>query len=143
MNSFLKETEKKISVSAALFILRFGVGVVFLSFGVGKLIRSTDWILFIPSWLTNFLAHHRGFTVQTFLHFQGIAEVLIGFQLILGVLTRWTAAAAAVTLLLIIYSIGFDPIGIRDTGLFFSSLAILILGPGDWSIDAWSARHLQ
>ena len=127
---------------AGLLILRLGVAVVFLSFGLGKLFHPADWILFVPSWLTGFLLHQKGLTVYVFLRVQGIIEIVIGVQLALGVLTRLTACAASLLLLLIVYSIGLDPIGIRDIGIFFSSIAIFILGPGEWSIDKGFKKFL-
>ncbi len=142
--SFSSNTlEQKIWTPAGFFILRAGVGIVFLSFGLSKLFYPADWVLFIPSWFTNFLSHQNGLTVHAFLHVQGIVEIVIGFQLLLGVLTRLTACAASLLLLLIIYSVGLDPIGIRDTGLLFSSFTILILGPGEWSIDVWFKKYLK
>lgn len=138
-----KMLDKKILEPAGLFILRLGIGIVFLSFGIGKLLHPTEWVLFIPSWLTDLLSHQQRITVHVFLHIQGIVEAVIGFQLILGILTRLTACVASLVLFLIVYSIGFDPIGIRDTGLLFSSIVILILGPGEWSMDVWFKKYLK
>lgn len=134
--------DKNIVTPAGIFILRLGVGIVFLSFGLNKLSHPADWVVFIPSWLADFLSH-GGFTVHVFLHAQGIAETVLGIQFILGVLTRITACVASLVLILIIYSIGLDPVGIRDAGLFFSSIAILVLGPGEWSIDRWFKKYLK
>ena len=71
-----------------------------------------------------------------FLWLQGLIESILGLHLLVGIFVRITACVALFVLGVIIGVVGFAPIGIRDMGLFFASLAILFLGAGEWSLDA-------
>ena len=121
--------EKKRSLS--LFLLRSGVGIVFILFGIDKLPHPERWIAYFP----HQLAVPFFYSPYEFLRVQGILEVLVGTMLLTGFLTRVAAVIATSLLLAIVYLLMPDPIAIRDLGLFFSSAAIIIAGPGHWSLD--------
>ena len=135
-------SENKLS-SLGLFGLRAGIGVVFLLFGLDKLSNPAHWVVFFPSFLSKILTSQSGLSVYQFLRFQGLIESIVGVQLLLGVMTRPTAASAFLILALIIYALGFDQIGIRDFGLLLSAFGIICLGPGGWSLDAWLKKNDQ
>ncbi len=124
-----------------LLILRIGIGGVFLLFGIDKLQAPSNWIIYLPSQLGQFIQSSGFLTVIQFLRIQGFVEAALGVQILLGCMTRWSAAASSLALAAIVYCIGLDQIGIRDTGLLSAALAIAILGPGDWSVDAWLSRR--
>ena len=120
--------EKRVDLVALL--LRLGIGTVFLLFGFDKLPHPEKWIVFFPAHLKqSFLSPH------TFLKLQGVFEFSLGLALILGFLTRAAGVVASCLLLLILFVLGWDPVAIRDAGLFATSLAIVLMGPGKWSID--------
>ncbi len=127
--------------TSGLLILRIGIGGVFLLFGIDKLQQPSSWIVYLPAQLGQLIQASGFLTVMQFLRIQGFVEAALGFQMLAGCMTRWSAAAASLALAAIIYCIGFDQIGIRDAGLLSAALAMAILGPGDWSVDAWLSRR--
>ncbi len=129
-----------LAVNLGLLLLRSGIGIVFVVFGLDKLPHPTNWLMFIPSLVPQIIERISGLTTYQFLRVQGIIEAILGLQLLFGILSRETALCCATFLSGIIYAIGFEQIGIRDLGLFFSSVAILCLGGGEWSIEAWLNR---
>jgi cytochrome c peroxidase len=118
-----------------------GLGVVFFVFGLDKLPHPNHWLAFVPASLGHFFEQHPWLTVYRFLWFQGLVEAVLGLQILTGLLTRSSAVGCALMLTSILYAIGFDPIGIRDFGLWCASVALACLGAGDWSLDAWFARR--
>ena len=131
------------ATNLGLFLLRFGVGMVFLIFGCDKLPHPFNWVGWIPNSVSQMIEKTGWLSTFEFLWIQGILEGLIGIQLLFGFLTRWSALGAAGILAFIIYFLKFDQIGIRDLGLFFSALSIFSLGGGDWSIDGWIERRFD
>ena len=130
------------SLSTGLFLLRLGIGFVFLIFGIDKLTHPMGWVLFLPAAASDILSKTH-LNPYVFLRMQGILEMVIGIQLLVGIFTRLTGVLAVTTLCLIVYAVGFDPIGIRDLGLLFSGAAIVLLGPGDFSADFWLKSTME
>ena len=122
--------------SCSLFLVRLGLGIVFALFGYDKLPHPESWIVYYPPLL------HRWSPLPPleWLRFQGVAETLLGIALVLGFMTRLSAVTAAGVLALIVVFLGFDPVAIRDAGLFFAAFSLAISGPGEWSLDAWLTR---
>ena len=128
-----------ISEQGAKFILRFGIGLVWLLFGIDKFLAPTNWFGYIPTWFTPVL-QAIGLETTLFIYILAIAEALIGLALLTGFLTRWVAAVATLMLVPIILSQWFNEIAIRDIGLFAMSLALWIAPETMWSVDGWRKR---
>ncbi len=105
-------------------------------FGIDKLRAPTNWVVYIPNELGQWIQKSGHISVIQFLWVQGVIEVILGLQFFLGCLTRLSAVGCSAFLIGIIYVIGLDPIGIRDLGLLSCAIALVFLGPGDWSLDA-------
>lgn len=118
--------------SLGLLILRIGIGLVFLLFGIDKLANPSHWVIYIPA----DFGHDLDLDMRLVLKFQGMVELLTGIHMLAGLQTRVAASAAAVILLLIIFFLGWDPVTIRDLGLLGACLALVTVGPGPWSVDA-------
>lgn len=86
-------------------------------------------MVWVPSWIW------RAVNIDIFLLSQGILEALIGGFLICGLFTRIVAAIASILIFLIIVSIGFNEIAIRDIGLLGACIALILLGSGELSVD--------
>ena len=113
----------------ALF-LRTGLGGVFFFFGLDKLPHPERWVIYYPIFLKS-----TGIHPYFILKIQGIMEVCLGLSLLAGFFTRLAAVLAAFFLIGVIWVLGWDPIAIRDFGLFFSAAALAVSGPGQWSLD--------
>ena len=117
--------------SCAPLLIRLGLAAVFILFGFDKLVHPETWIVFYPPRVHQVVP----LPPYEFLKFQGIAEILLGTALGLGFMTRISAFLAACILGLIIFFLWLDPLAIRDIGLFCASLALVISGGGNWSLD--------
>ena len=113
------------------FILRLGLGFVFFWFGLDKLFNPANW----QGYITPTLAKLILVDIKLFILLLGILELVIGLMLILGLFTRLVASAAAVQLLVIIVSLWFNEITVRDIGLFSIALSLIITGSKYLSLD--------
>jgi uncharacterized membrane protein YphA (DoxX/SURF4 family) len=71
------------------------------------------------------------------------AELVLGVALILGLFTQWAALLSGILLLLFAggMSIGTGFKSALDASVFSASaaaFALVVLGPGPWSLDNWS-----
>ncbi|MBI4143212.1 DoxX family membrane protein [Candidatus Uhrbacteria bacterium] len=119
--------------ATASLILRIGLGVEFLMFGYGKLVDVGGWIAFIPPWMSPLLPA----SVGTFLTVIGVAELLLGVLLLIGLWTRVIAVLAALHLVGVLVAVGYNDLAIRDFVALASALALAALGPAGchYSID--------
>jgi len=113
-----------------LLVLRLGLGGVFLWFGTDKFLHPDIWTNYIPSWFPMLIP------VSIFIILLGIVETLLGLMLLTGFYTRVAAAIAALMLIPIIISLGYNEISVRDFGLLMLAVGIAFLGAGHLSIDS-------
>jgi uncharacterized membrane protein YphA (DoxX/SURF4 family) len=111
----------------ALLLLRLGLGGVFLVFGIDKFFHPAMWSAYIPQWFPQ---------VSYFIYIIGIVEAIIGICVLIGFKTRIVSGVAALMLLGIIASLGYSEITVRDAGLLMTAIAIVLLGAGEFSLDA-------
>lgn len=122
---FLEKQKKYVSL-----LLRLGLGVIFFWFGLTKFTNIESWYSFIPPWLESLLP----ISVNIFLYSQGVIETLIGLLLILGIYVRKSAFLAALILITIIFTLGFNDLALRDFGLLMISICLMMLGEGEVSL---------
>lgn len=116
------ENSKKMQ-SIGFVVLRVGLALVFLWFGMNQLFDPSSWTSFVPSWgVPPFLN-----TTQVVL-MNGLFEVLSSILLILNIFTRPAALLLALHLVGIVISTGINPIGIRDLGLSVATFALFLFG---------------
>jgi len=113
-----------------LLVLRLGLGGVFLWFGTDKFIHTSIWQNYIPSWFPMLIP------VSIFIILLGIVETVIALLLLAGFYTRTAATVAALMLIPIIISLGYNEISVRDFGLLMLAVSIAFLGAGHLSIDS-------
>ncbi len=118
------------SKDLACVVLRVSLGLVFLYFSISQLNSPSEWSSFVPGFLTNF-----GLSANNFVVFNGFIELVFGIFLIIGLYTRFSALVMSLHLFGIAFSIGFNPLGIRDFGLAFSTLALFLFGPDKYTLD--------
>jgi uncharacterized membrane protein YphA (DoxX/SURF4 family) len=118
----LKLNKEEIGV----YILRLGLAVVFLYFGISQILDQSKWIYFIPDRFSNFYISEILKSKIVFLN--GIFDTVIALSLISGLFIRIFSFLGFIHLLSItIFSLGFEPSGIRDLGLAFAMLSLFFL----------------
>lgn len=117
--------------SYAGVFLRLGLAIVFLWFGIDKFFSPTTWVAFVPGWMHSL----SPIDMNVFMYIQGAIETVIGVLLLVGYKTRLAAAGAAAILVIVIISVGLNELGLRDFALLCGAIALMLLGPGKWSVD--------
>ena len=107
--------------------IRVGCGCVNLYSGFFLLTDPHRYYKYVPGWLnsfTNFIA-----SLDTYLRFQGIAEMMIAICLLGWFVPRWCVRIAAILLTaemtLILLFVGVDAVTFRNMGLVGAALALL------------------
>ncbi|MBI2055641.1 MAG: hypothetical protein HYT42_01985 [Candidatus Sungbacteria bacterium] len=109
--------------------LRIGLGLMYVYSGLGFIRNPFDWQGFLPQW---FLERVQAFApVETYLRFQGIAELAIAFLMLGWFLprscVRLAALAAVLEFLFILIFVPIDLVTFRDIGLLGGALSLLLL----------------
>lgn len=112
-------------------IIRIGLALVLLWFGLDEIINPENWFGYIPPGLSSILP----INLDAFITINGIFEIIIGFLLLIGYYTRIIAFIAALHLLSITIAVGYNEIGIRDFGLTLMAVSLIFSGAGSFSLD--------
>jgi putative oxidoreductase len=116
--------------------IRLVAGVIFVSFGIGKF---TDH----ASEVTSFV-HYGVPLAGASVWAVGLVETIGGLMLVLGLFTRWAAAALAADMIGVMVTAGRVDGGLLNLGLapllLVGMLVVLWTGPGALSLDAVVAR---
>lgn len=122
-------------------VLRLGLSAVFIWFGLSQLLNQSMWISLIPEWLISM----TGISAATFVILNGAFEVIAAILLAYGIFNRTIAFLLFLHLVTIIIDVGLSPIGIRDIGLAFASLAVAFYGADifSWSYRGFSRSELE
>lgn len=112
------------------FILRIGLGLIFLYFSIQQMMNPEAWASFVPQWIEENIVSANKAVI-----FNSIFELCFGILLILGLYTRVTALLLGIHLLVISFSIGFNPVGVRDFGLAIASLSLALREKDKYSLD--------
>ncbi len=118
-------------------VVRYGVGIVFLLFGIDQLFKPQKWIAFTPTFAQSLYVN-----VNTFWLINGMFDAIIGILLIIGLFTKIVAFFASVHLIGVIVILGYNDIAIRDFGLLLASIAVFLNGTDLWCLDfkLWKNR---
>lgn len=129
-----------------MVLLRLGVGVVFLWFGVAQL-RSPDFgAPYLPSFVYSLgdsiglVDFDRLFTV-----IHGAIEVALASALIVGLFTRavallLTAQLAVIVVTVHLLTLAGPATAVRDFGVLIATLVVAINGPDRLAADGWGGR---
>lgn len=114
------------SLRASQIVIRTGLALVFLWFGIHKFIDPQYWL---DAWVPHAVVAavervHVG--PRDFVNFIGIFEVLVAISLATGFFMRYFAAGAALFLLTTMAFHGFNEVLVRDIGLVGGLLAIVL-----------------
>ena len=108
------------------YILRLGLAIVFLYFGISQILDQSRWIYLVPDRFFIFYIHEVLKSKLVFIN--GIFDLIIALSLISGIFIRIFSILGFIHLISItIFSLGFEPSGIRDLGLAFAMLSLFFL----------------
>jgi uncharacterized membrane protein YphA (DoxX/SURF4 family) len=113
----------------APIVIRYGISLVFIWFGLNQIFNTSSFLGYLPSW-ANFLPP------KTLIILHGIFEALMGLLLLLGLFTRTIAILLSLNLLNTIINLGYNEIMIRDIGLLAALISIILYGKDKLSIHA-------
>ena len=129
-------------------IVRLGLAFVLLWFGINQLVNPESFLGYMPQWLYPHdarMQHEHPMqlmhniptpSVHTVLMGNGIVDATIGLLLLVGFYTRIAAFIAALHLLGIAISLGYNDIAIRDIGLAIMAASLVFSGAGPLSFDS-------
>ena len=116
--------------SYAPIVLRLTLTAVFAWFGFSQLTDPASWTRIVPDWATSL----SGMDAAMIVKMNGTFEVIASFLLALGVAVRYVSVLLFLHLIVIAYTFGNSPTGIRDFGLSFATLALALFGQDKWSL---------
>ncbi|MDP3728036.1 MAG: DoxX family protein [bacterium] len=114
----------------SLILLRYGVALLFLWFGLNQLFNPGAWVAWLPSWTSNLPIEP-----VTFILLNGFLETVLGFCLVVGVFTRFSALLLSLHLFGIAFSLGYGDIAVRDFSLAIATMAVAFHGSDKLSYD--------
>lgn len=117
--------------SYAKLILRAGLSFVFLWFGFTQLFDQSAWVALIPKGI---LAA-TGLQAEVFVIINGAFEICMAALLVFGIRTRVVAGLLALHLIAIIGDLGLTAIAVRDVGLIFALIAVILHGTDAYSLE--------
>lgn len=103
----------------ATLVLRVGLAIVILWFGVEQLTNASAWTTWVPEWTSVI-----GLSAEQIVYLNGTFEVVAGILLLFGFFTSIVSFLLFLHLLLIVFEIGIEPTGVRDFGLAVALLAL-------------------
>lgn len=104
----------------AQWFIRLGLAFVFIYFGIDKLINPINWLGYVPAWIETIVP------LRQFILANGVLEIILGLGLLYHKTLRIAANIIILFLAAVIASLGFDEITVRDTGLLFMAIALVV-----------------
>lgn len=111
------------NVKLATLMLRIGLAVVFLYAAISSIRNPDQWIMYVPSFTTRFMA------AKTTLDAISVFQIVLAIVLLSGKFLRYAATLAAILFaVIIIFNLSSLLVTFRDIGLLFSAVALALLG---------------
>lgn len=114
-------------------VVRIGLGLVFLWFGISQISAPADWAIMIPAYATKL----PPFSPETLITLHGSFEIIFGALLFVGFKTRLAAFLLALNLANITFLVGYNAIGVRDFGLLMATVSIVLRGADSFTLDSF------
>lgn len=116
-------------------VLRIGLSLVFLWFGLQQVQQASMWVSYLPDWTSVLPVSPTSFVLLN-----GWFEIVFGVLLISGLFIRIASLLLGLHLLGIAFSLGYSAIAIRDFGLAVATLSVFIHGVDTWSMDGFLSK---
>ena len=113
----------------AQIVLRLGISIVFLWFGINQLIDPEKFMGYLPKALL--LSTFASSIVLA----NGIFGTITGLLLAISLWVRPVALIIAIHLIIVIIGLGYNDITVRDFGLLCATIAIFLGGADKWCIN--------
>ena len=111
------------------WMLRLGLGLMYLYSGYDLMVKPMHWYGFVPRWFSQ--AVGPLISVEGYLRLQGLGELVIGLLFIAWFLgrswVRFASVLAVAEMAMILLFVGIDPITFRDIGLLGAAVALLVM----------------
>ena len=120
MNSIFSFFDRVTKGDLDVFVLRVGLGLVFLYAGTASLQNPTSWIGYVPQFVSLIMPR------ETFLMLHGIFELVLGVGFIAGLWIPILSTLAFLSFFSILILIGIDEVTFRDFGLACMALALFL-----------------
>ena len=105
----------------SFIILRIGIGLVIIYFGLQQVSDPSGWIAYLPAWVKIL-----PISEMNFIYLNGYFELIFGTLLVLGFYTKIISFLLSLHLLSIVYTVGYNEIGVRDFGIFIALVSIFL-----------------
>lgn len=131
--SFIKMRDKIICVNTGMFLIRLGLGLVFVVHGWSKLAHMQETISFFAT---------LGFPAFV-AYLVALVEFLGGLAMITGVCTKWAGFGIAIVMVGAVYSMrasGFSGGYEFPLTLLLTSLGVAFTGPGTATIHSLAKK---
>jgi uncharacterized membrane protein YphA (DoxX/SURF4 family) len=115
----VRELIRNYGEAASFLVVRIGLSIVFLYFGISQLRNPEAFIGWLPKEVSLL-----PFEPRTFVVLNGGFETFFGTLLLIGLYTRIAALLLGMHLLGITFTIGWTEIGVRDLGLALATISI-------------------
>ena len=112
-------------------VLRIGLALVILWFGLNQVISPDNWTGFLPAWLPTL-----GLSPQTHVLLNGSVEIVVSLLLLAGLFTRIAATVGALHMYAVTLAVGYSAVGVRDFGLCMGLVALALYGADFLTLDA-------
>jgi uncharacterized membrane protein YphA (DoxX/SURF4 family) len=118
-------------------VVRVGLSLVFLWFGYQQLMDAEAWSGLIPSSILSI----SGMSAVTFVYLNGVFEIIFGLCLLIGFFTRISALLLALHLFGIMFTVGYNDVGVRDFGLFLATISVFLHGPDSFGVEKFLNKN--
>lgn len=106
-----------------ILLLRFGIGSMFLWFGIDKWLHAEAWFGYLPWWLYAALP----FTPETIVaHISGFTDIAVGMLMVTNKAMRTASVAAFTILALGIIGQGITEEAVRDAVIAGACIALFV-----------------
>lgn len=123
------------AVRAQPQVLRIGIALVFLWFGIAQAANVSRWVGWVPAWITDL-----GVSGESVIVANAVFEILGAALLILGLGTRLVAGILTLHMSFLVATVGLTAVGVRDFAILVGALSVFLQGSDRFCLDMYFRR---